>query len=165
MTTQRDIARKLGLDVSSVSKILNQKPHAVFKKETVTLVHDVARALGYDFGKLKHRHRRAEARKAMETPLELSIYLAGGRLLGRGNAVMRDVSLSGALLSGIVLPGNLGIPLAPHSVGIRLLEGPLKELEIRGKPVRFVQRGRAVELAVAFESSHDVARKLLRKIV
>lgn len=165
MATQVQIARKVGLDVSSVNKILNKRPHAVFRKETIRKVHKVARELGYDFGKLKHQHRRGNPRKTVEMPLELSIYLPDGSLFDRGNAVMRDISLSGALLSGIVIPEKKGIPLQPHTLGIRLLEGPLKDLDIRSRPVRFVQRGPAIELAIAFERVEDAARKLLRKIV
>lgn len=165
MVTQSEIARKVGIDVSSVNKILNKTPGPVFRKETIKKVHQVARQLGYNFGKLKHHHRRADPRKPVEVPLELSIYLADGRLFERGNAVMRDVSLSGAILSGIVLLEKKGIPLEPHSIGIRLLAGPLKDIEIRSKPVRFLVRDFGIDLAIAFERVEEKARKLLRKII
>ena len=165
MVTQADIARRVGIDVSSVNKILNRKPGSVFRKETVRKVFKLARQLGYKLDRLKHHHRREHARKMSSFPLEVSIYLADGSLYDRGQAVMRDVSLSGALLSGMLLTSGKGIPLQPHSLGIRVLDGPLKDFEIRSKPVRIVQREGAVYLAVAFEAIHDAALSQLRQIV
>src|SRR5438874_2731658 len=149
MVTQLEIGRRVGIDVSSVNKILNKKPGAVFRKETIRKVFRVARDLGYNLDRLKHQHRRQHPRRSADFPLELSIYLADGTLFDRGQAVMRDVSLSGALLSGIILTPDKGIPLRPHSIGIRLLDGPLKDLEIRSRPVRFLGREGAIHLAVA----------------
>ena len=62
MVTQSDIARQLGLDVSSVNKILNRRSGPVFRNETVNKVFEVAENLGYDLGKLKHQHRREHPR-------------------------------------------------------------------------------------------------------
>lgn len=49
--TQVDIAREVGLDVSSVNKCLNGKAGAVFKKSTVKRVFAAAKRLGYDFSR------------------------------------------------------------------------------------------------------------------
>lgn len=49
--TQSDIAERIGLDVSSVNKILNFVEGPVFKKETRALVLKVAKQLGYDFSR------------------------------------------------------------------------------------------------------------------
>lgn len=46
MATQVDIARRIGLDCSSVNKILNRS-RGVFKRETIAQVFRVARQLGY----------------------------------------------------------------------------------------------------------------------
>ena len=86
MATQQDIARLVGLDVSSVNKILNRKSGSVFRKETVKRVFRAARELGYDLQKLKFNHRRAHPRKATTLPLEISIYLEDGSLFDRGAA-------------------------------------------------------------------------------
>lgn len=62
MVTQLEIARQVGLDVSSVNKILNQVKGPVFRKETIKEVMSLARGLGYNFDR-KNRHywqRRAE---------------------------------------------------------------------------------------------------------
>jgi DNA-binding LacI/PurR family transcriptional regulator len=51
MVTQVEIARLVGLDVSSVNKILNEVPGPVFRKETIARVLKVASERGYDFSR------------------------------------------------------------------------------------------------------------------
>jgi transcriptional regulator with XRE-family HTH domain len=165
MVTQAQIARRAGLDVSSVNKILNRRSGPVFRKDTIRKVFKLAKDLGYDLGKLKFQHRRLHPRKSADLRLELSIYLEDGTLLDRGQAVMRDVSLAGALLSGILLTRSRGIPLEPHSIGIRLQDGPLKDLEIRSRPVRFLHRAGTIHLAVAFDRIEAADLRRLRKII
>jgi transcriptional regulator with XRE-family HTH domain len=57
--TQVEIARQVGIDVSSVNKILNRVPGAVFRKETLRHVQEVARLLGYSLGRA-NRHALIE---------------------------------------------------------------------------------------------------------
>lgn len=47
MVTQLDIARRCGVDVSTVNKILNEKQGPVFFKETIKKVKKTAKELGY----------------------------------------------------------------------------------------------------------------------
>lgn len=47
MVTQVDVARELGLDVSTCNKILNRVHGPVFKKETIRAVFATAKRLGY----------------------------------------------------------------------------------------------------------------------
>ena len=47
--SQVEIARRVGLDVSSVNKILNRTPGPVFRKATIDRVFKVANELGYQF--------------------------------------------------------------------------------------------------------------------
>ena len=152
MVTQMEIARRVGLDVSSVNKILNRRAGPIFRKETIRKVFRVAKELGYDLGRLKHAHRRRDPRKETAVPIELSIYLSEGNLFDRGRAVMGNVSLSGALLSALVLTKQ-AIPVVPHTIGIRLLDGPLKDVEVLGRPVRLNQAGDALHLAIEFLST------------
>src|SRR6185295_20277173 len=71
MVTQVEIARRVGLDVSSVNKILNKRAGPVFRKETIRKVFRVAKDLGYDFGRLKYAHRRRFPRKELSLGVEL----------------------------------------------------------------------------------------------
>ena len=164
MATQEDIARRVGLDISSVNKILHRRADAVFRKETVRRVFQAARDLGYDLDRLGRRYHRKHPRKDVAFPLEMSIYLEDGSLFDRGRATMRNVSLSGAVLSGIILPQQ-SVPLRPHRIGIRLKEGPLRGIEILSRPLRFVHIEQGVALAVEFVDLERANLKRLRKIV
>jgi hypothetical protein len=90
----------------------------------------------------------------------LSIYLADGKLFDQGTGILKDVSLSGAKLSAIVLPGK-ALPTLPHSIGVRIPDGPLKDLEVLGTPVRFELLDNAVGLSVEFHSTEAVKAKRL----
>jgi hypothetical protein len=160
MVTQVEIARRVGLDVSSVNKILNRRKGPVFKKETIKQVFKVAKDLGFDFGRLKHTHRRRHPRKSLGLPVELSIYFDDGKLFDRGTGILKEVSLSGARLSAIVLPRTV-LPNLPHSIGRRLPDGPLKDLEVLGLPVRFHDSDGELGLAVEFHRTEvSKAKKL-----
>lgn len=73
--TQLQIARQVGLDVSSVNKILNRMPGPVFRKETIQLVFRVARELGYNFHRESKQslRRRNEELKAKVRELEAQL--------------------------------------------------------------------------------------------
>ena len=45
MVTQQDIAKTVGLDVSSVNKILNRVPGPVFRRETIKAVFQIVHPL------------------------------------------------------------------------------------------------------------------------
>src|SRR5215510_10411156 len=80
MITQVEIARRVGLDVSSVNKILNKRQGPVFRKETIRKVFKIARDLGYDFTRLKYAHRRRFPRKELSLGVELYVYHKDGSL-------------------------------------------------------------------------------------
>ena len=161
--TELEIAQRAGVNVSTVSKILNKRPDSVFTPETVKRVFRIARELGFDFAKLKFTHSRRHPRKQISLPLELVIYDENGSLQQKGTAVLRDVSLSGAQLSGIVLPEQV-VSLRPHVIGIRLLEGSLKDFELRCRPVRFLATDEGFDLGVEFLTLQPSELKRLRKI-
>ncbi len=50
--TQTDVAKRVGMDVSSVNKILNRKPGAIFRKETIDHVFKTAKEMGYNFDRM-----------------------------------------------------------------------------------------------------------------
>jgi transcriptional regulator with XRE-family HTH domain len=164
MTTQLDIARRCRLDVSSVNKILHRRKGPKFKKETVKAVFKAARELGYDVGGLKREHRRRDERRSTEMAVELRIYLENGKHFDLGTAILRNVSLSGALLGALVLPGK-AIPVEPYMLGFRTLDGPLKDVEIVGRPIRLVHSKAGVEIAMEFHGLGEAERRQLRMIV
>ena len=160
---QSDIARRVGLDVSSVNQILNLRPGSSFSKKKIREVFRVARELGYDLGRLKYSHiRRADRRNPM-IPVELFVYRPDGMLYDRGTAMVRNLSNSGALLISLVL-SRQAIPLSPHMIGLRALGTTVPLPEVLGRAVRFDYVGTSMGLAVEFLESQAVnAADLQRK--
>ena len=110
------------------------------------------------------RSRRRHERKECSVPVELSVYLENGQLYDRGNAVLWNVSLSGALLRALVLPEK-ALPLEPHEIGIRLLDGVLKDFHILGRPVRLVHSEDGIHLAIEFTKTEEAQMKQLRQLL
>jgi DNA-binding LacI/PurR family transcriptional regulator len=79
--TQKDISKRLGLDVSSVNKILNRRKGPVFRKETIKAVFEVAGQMGYDF----KSKRSGLCRTAL---VEL---LAGGNISGVSDSRLKEL--------------------------------------------------------------------------
>jgi transcriptional regulator with XRE-family HTH domain len=162
MVTQVEIARRVGLDVSSVNKILNRRQGPVFRKDTVRKVFRVARELGYDFSRLKYQHRRRHPRRETSIGAELYVYHRDGSLYDQGVATIRDISLCGARISDVTLP--LGtFPVEPFRIGIRPMEKPADDIEIPGQIVRFHMNGHA-SFGIEFQKLDSTLEKKLRRI-
>lgn len=162
MVTQVEIARRVGLDVSSVNKILNRRQGPVFRKETIKRVFKVAKDLGYDFGRLKYAHRRRHARKPVSLGAEVYIYHKDGSLYDQGVATIRDISLSGARISDVTLP--LGtIPVEPFTIGLRPMQKPVDDIEIPGQIVRIHANG-ATSYGIQFQKVDAALEKKLRRV-
>jgi hypothetical protein len=110
------------------------------------------------------RRQRRHDRKECSMPVELSVHLTDGRLYDRGRAMLWNISLSGALLRALVLPLK-ALPVDSHLIGIRVLEGPLKDLRILGRPARFEQSEDGLHLAIEFVRTTEVQIRQLRKFV
>jgi transcriptional regulator with XRE-family HTH domain len=134
MVTQVEIARKVGLDVSSVNKILNRRAGPVFRKETIRKVFKVAKDLGYDFGRIKFHHRRRHPRKEVAIGAEIRIVKPDGSVHDTGSATIRDLSLSGAKLADVQLPKGT-LPAGPFTVTLRTTGR--EDIELAGRVVRF----------------------------
>ena len=162
MITQVEIARRVGLDVSSVNKILNKRQGPVFRKETIRKVFKIARDLGYDFGRLKYAHRRRFPRKELSLGVELYIYHRDGSLYDQGVATLRDISMGGAKLSDVALPTS-AFPVTPFRVGIRPMQKPVDDIEIQGSIVRLNANG-STTFGVQFAKLDEAVEKKLRRI-
>ena len=162
MITQVEIARRVGLDVSSVNKILNKRQGPVFRKETVQKVFKIARQLGYDFGRLKYQHRRRHIRKPVSIGAELYIYQQDGSLYDQGVATIRDISVCGARISDVTLPTS-SFPVEPFSVSIRPMQKPVDDLQLSGRIVRMHLNG-AASYGIDFGRVDSTTEKKLRRI-
>ncbi len=135
MVTQVEIARTLGVDISTVNKILNRTPGYKFRKETIKRVYSMAKALGFNVQSLKHKHHRMHSRAQTEFPSEFLIYSEDGAVRERGEAVIRNLSAGGALVSDIRLP-SATLPITPFVVGLRS-PATAAGKEFRGRVRRF----------------------------
>jgi transcriptional regulator with XRE-family HTH domain len=162
MITQVEIARRVGLDVSSVNKILNRRQGPVFRKDTVKKVFRVAKELGYDFGRLKYQHRRRHPRRELSLGAELYVYHKDGSLYDQGVATIRDISLCGAKISDVTLPTG-ALPVESFTVGIRPMQKPVDDIEIPGMIVRYHLNGLA-SYGVEFQGLDPALEKKLRRI-
>ena len=162
MITQVEIARRVGLDVSSVNKILNKRQGPVFRKETIRKVFKIARDMGYDFGRLKYAHRRRFPRKELSIGVEIYVYHKDGSLYDQGVATVRDISLGGARISDVALPTG-ALPVTPFSVGIRPMQKPVDDIELQGQIVRLNANG-STSFGVQFGKLDVAVEKKLRRI-
>lgn len=134
MATQVQIARKLGLDVSTVNKILHQVPGLKWKPETVEAVFRTARELGYNLERVKFRHYREHPRYHIDLPVALDVEIPGKGAADTAQARLRDISRGGARLadlhvdSGTIPAGPFKFVLKPRGVKLRK---PIKGLLIR----------------------------------
>lgn len=144
MVTQQEIARRVGLDVSSVNKILNQRVGPRFRKDTVARVLRTARELGFDFGRLKYFHRRRHERQTSGVVADLAVHREDGTLVEAGKGTLVEVSSKGARLNGVSLPSGR-LPLFPFVVALRWRKGS-KEQSARGRVVRLDLEARGMAL-------------------
>jgi hypothetical protein len=148
--TQAEIARQVGLDVSSVNKILNRRSGPVFKQATVEKVFRVARRLGFRFDHLKRTHTRSHERREVQLSATLALYGADGSLFDQGTCSVSDIAVCGASLVDVELPKGK-LPVAPFTVMLAMT-GKKKEVEIRGRVVRLRHDGKSLRLGIAFQN-------------
>jgi len=158
--TQVEIARRLGLDVSSVNKILNRRSGAVFKPATVEKVFRMAKRLGYRIDLLKRTHNRSHERHEVHTPGTLALYAADGSLFDQGTCAVSDIAICGASVEEVELPKGK-LPVAPFTVMLGMAGKKKEQIEIRGRVVRLRHDGKSLRLGIAF---HDVGPDLETKI-
>ncbi len=137
--SQIDIARKIGLDRSTVSKILNRDPNYVAHPKTKQRVFAVAERLGYDFAKIRRPFRRQYGRVQIDTPAKLAVMLEKGEVFDEGTCVVRNISVGGALLTGIKLR-KMVLPLANFTIVLRVAgDHSLKDLRGECEVVRLAE--------------------------
>jgi transcriptional regulator with XRE-family HTH domain len=148
MVTQAEIARLAGIDVSSVSKILNRVQGPIFREETIRKVFQLAHELGFTFEQLKHRTRKDERKKA-GFPSELALYAPDGSLIDRGHCTVADIAIGGASITEIELvKGRL--PLRPLTVTLDFMSNG-SPIEVRGQVVRMNETNGSLSLGIAFQ--------------
>jgi len=158
--TQVEIARQVGLDVSSVNKILNRRPGVVFKQATVEKVFRVAKRLGYRFDQLKRTHRRSHERREADFPAKLALYGKDGSRFDQGTCSVSDIAICGASLVDVELPKGK-LPVEPFTIVLEMTGKKKEQIEIGGRVVRLRHDGKSLKLGIAFQ---NVGRDLETKI-
>ncbi len=158
--TQEMIAEKVGLDRSTVSKILNGKASDFVSRQTIARVLDAARDLGYDLTRLRHTHSRQFERTDLNLKAEFDILTGAGEVYDSGKALVANVSEGSALLREVA--GSKGaLPLEPFSVSLIITEGRLKGVSVLGKVTRLEMRDE-LRIALEFMEVSPVSAKKLR---
>lgn len=140
--TQADIARLVGVDQATVSRVLNRTPGYRVADKTQHKVFEVAQRLGYDLTRVVHARRRAHPRLSVNLPVSLAIRLKRpDTIYDRGTARLRDLSPAGGLLSHLELPKR-SLPIDPFVVDMEITHGVLKGTKMSGEIIRCVSNGR-----------------------
>ena len=157
-TTQEDIARKLGIDRTTVSKVLNNAPGTYVGERTRVRIFDIARKMGYNFSRLRHTHRRNADRRIVQIPAQVQIVLWDGSIHASGEAVLVNLSADGAMLADLQIKPAV-IPLKPCYVTVNFSldesdgggrkKGGVQKLSLRADIVR-LRMVRFVEIAIKF---------------
>jgi transcriptional regulator with XRE-family HTH domain len=127
--TQKEIAQRLGLHPATISKVLNREPDDYTSIETKQKVFNLAVQLGYEFSELKSAQTREHTRKPIDLPVQIIIVMVGAAtnetVWDRGQARIRDISPSGALLADVQLTKDV-LPLRPFR--LKLVAPPEADL-------------------------------------
>ncbi len=140
---------------STTSRIARRPgpPGTAGSGRTIADVFQAAKKPGGGVDTPPHLHFRRHPRRKIMAAVDLSIYRADGTVHDRGSAVVKDLSLSGALLIAVAIPRR-SIPVGPVTVGLRLLAERGESPELRGLLVRFRRSKDSLGFAVRFLESH-----------
>jgi transcriptional regulator with XRE-family HTH domain len=159
--TQAEVARRVGLDVSSVNKILNRRPGHVFKKSTVEKVFRAAKELGYSLERLRRSHGRSHERRQVDFSAKIALHGADGSQYDQGTCSVSDIAICGASLVDVQLPKST-LPVEPFTIRLEMTGQRNELIEVRGRVVRLNHAGKSLRLGIAFQ---DVGPALEIKIV
>jgi hypothetical protein len=95
------------------------------------------------------RHLRNWQRNHVALPAHIEIRTEDGKLFTSGTAIIRDISLKGALLAKIVLKRG-ALPVAAFRFHLEFKSEEMQGIGAVAKPVRWGQ-GKEFEIAVEFE--------------
>ena len=164
--TQERIADRLGLDRTTVTKILNRDPKYSANSKTKKRVFATAEKLGYDFTSIRRPFRREYGRTVINARSHVTILLKNGRVFDEGRCLVRNISVGGALLSKLRLK-KMVLPLANFTIALRISgERSIKDLKGECEIVRLAATDTGEpELGVKFVNLTDAGRRHLKRFV
>ena len=157
--SKKEIAKSLGLDRSTVSKILNNYEVDKFNSETVNRVREAARRLGY-----VKTQRRLHPRRDVGGLAQARVILDDGREFSRGLVYVKNISNSGVLVEFLQVEGG-AIPVAPFRLDIDVTESSsLRGVTLPCRPVRLTTspENRLLGVGLSFLELDDARRGRIR---
>ena len=119
MVNQKDLADYLGLDRTTVTKILNRDPKYSASEGTKSRVFRAAEKLGYDFSTIRRPFKREYGRTEVTAPCEVTLTLEDGQVFDTGSAYIHNIGVGGALLRNIRTE-KMTLPLTNFTLTIRV---------------------------------------------
>ncbi|NOZ21843.1 MAG: LacI family DNA-binding transcriptional regulator [Planctomycetes bacterium] len=157
--THEEIASRLNLARSTVTRILNNDPNYRASQKTRKKVLALARELSYDFGNLRRIHRRRFERIPVDFPVYVKILLPDDMVFDEGHAKMLDLSPVSALIGEFRLHKQV-MPVTEFLLGIEVLEGELAAVRLRARIAR-ISLTEGVQMGVEFV---EIEREVLDRI-
>ena len=149
--TQADIAERVGVDRTSVNKVLNRYPRHNISPETAANIWKVARELGYDFKKIRRDpERRKYPRRPVDMNVDVEILLEDDTVYDTGTGVVRDLSLSGVRLCDLDT-SKRSLPVDNFRCKVFIKEPPLEGMSLEGVFMR-MQMGGTVEFGLVVKN-------------
>jgi hypothetical protein len=97
-----------------------------------------------------HEHLRQNPRRDVFLPARITICRRNGKRFDAGTAIVRNISLKGALLAKILLKKK-ALPAERFTIHLQMAGRRYKGIGAVCEPVRFGTDGKDFELAVAFK--------------
>ncbi|MBI4575330.1 MAG: helix-turn-helix domain-containing protein [Planctomycetes bacterium] len=159
--SKKVIADYLGLDRSTVSKILNHYNRDKFSTETIERVERAAQELGYAKSQRRECPRRDLTSQADFQVRERDAQVPAAR--GRGR--IANISVSGLLLRDLLLDST-SLPARPFYLDLQVAEGELAGLNPRCRPVRFdASEGERMGFGLRFDELDAPQRNRVERFI
>jgi hypothetical protein len=125
-STQWDIAKKLGVDRSLISKVLNRDPNLFIGDRLRERIFEVAGKLGYDLERLHGKRRGPASTRSLEIPTRFEIRLLDNSVFAKGTANIVQLTATSVELADIQIKPAV-LPLKPGFARL--------EFKLGGKPI------------------------------
>lgn len=160
---QIDVARLVGVNRCTVSKVLNNFPEP-FNEETKQKVFKAAAQIGYLHPSVVKPQRRKVPRKKFKANASIKVRLQNGSLCSECQGEVVNISTTGMLLRLLDGKRNL-FPGEPFYLEINLTNPRLQVPKLKARPVRFDQKRNRLGLGVQFFDLPKDDDQLLKLIV
>ncbi len=147
--TQKDVAGHLGLNQTTISRILAGTPKFTYSAETRSKVFDAATKLGYLHPAVVKTEKRSSSRFPLPGQAHVKIFLHDGRAYASYTAQMVNVNRTGLLLKDFV-GKKRSLPLESFHLEVEFATPQLGPFKAKARPVRIHQENGTLGLGVAF---------------